>query len=157
MWEEMAKQSRKRINLFGGRQRGILAHENKGRNLFGPKTSLQDAGNTQMSSLFPREEGNQTTVVKQKPPSTAQSRRERHSVTTLQKPVNKLTIDHDMVGLGSGRNVRAKARYQTDKKPGPNVRGRSMVDVHIQREIEAKQRKLYQQMMHNGSVDQSDR
>ena len=45
MWEEMAKQSRKRINLFGGRQRGILAHENKGRNLFGPKSSLQDAGN----------------------------------------------------------------------------------------------------------------
>ena len=43
MYEEMAKQSRKRLNLFG-RQRGILAHENKGRNVFGPKSSLQDAG-----------------------------------------------------------------------------------------------------------------
>ena len=70
--------------------------------------------------------------------------------------MNKLTIDHDFDGMGSGRNVRAKARYQTDKKP-QNPRGRSLVDVHIQREIEEKQRRLYQQMMHNGSVDQSDR
>ena len=58
-----------------------------------------------------------TTVRKQKPPSTAQSKRERHSVTTLQKPVNKLTIDHDFDGMGSGRGLKPKARYQTDKKP----------------------------------------
>ena len=55
MYEAMAKQSRRKLNLFG-RQRGILAHENRGRNIFGPKSSLQDAGNSALTSLYAREE-----------------------------------------------------------------------------------------------------
>ena len=129
MYEEMAKQSRKRLNLFG-RQRGILAHENKGRNMFGPKSSLQDAGNSAMTSLFPREEANITSARVGKPSSTA-SKRERHSSTTLQQPLKKLTLEPTSDYVCSGRGqVKTKSRYQTEKKP-QHERARSLVDVQI--------------------------
>ena len=73
VYEQMAKNSRKRINLFG-RQRGILAHEEKGRNVFGAKTSLQEAGSVTLNATFNRQD---------KPDAN----RERNSVTMLASPV----------------------------------------------------------------------
>ena len=75
MYDEMARTSRKKMNLFG-RSRGILAHEEKNRNCFGfNKASLQDAGAATMSSFGEK---------RIKTPSTANhGTRERNSCTAI--------------------------------------------------------------------------
>ena len=54
VWEDMAKTSRKRLNLTG-RQRSILAHESSSQMGFGHKPSLQDVAKQAMSSLSRQE------------------------------------------------------------------------------------------------------
>lgn len=74
------------MNLFG-RQRGILAHEEKNRNCFGfNKASLQDAGSAAMTSLFPRKDV--------KTPRKADSAAKEHRSTTAIKPAKQtMTLD----------------------------------------------------------------
>lgn len=69
-----------------------------------------------MTSLFPRDENGIGSARNQKPSS---SKRERHSSTTLQQPMKKLTIDQSDYICNStrGGGTKTKGRYQTDKKP----------------------------------------
>ena len=56
----------------------------------------------------------------------------------------------DLCEMSARKDPRARNRYnQSERK---HDRTQSLVDVHIQREIDEKQRKLYQQMVRNSSI-----